>query len=74
MQEGPLCAAGAPDQADSDAVVVDASGWMQDRADPHARERALASQDPPSRVTPDESGELRVSGVHDREQRAFRWI
>jgi hypothetical protein len=30
---------------------------MQDRADPHARERALAvaSQDPPSGVTPDEA-------------------
>jgi hypothetical protein len=35
---------------------------MQDRADPHARERALAvaSQDPPSGVTPDETGELRI--------------
>jgi hypothetical protein len=36
---------------------------MQDRADPHARERALAvaSQDPPSGVTPDEA----VAGVRD---------
>ncbi|OPY95768.1 hypothetical protein A5906_07315 [Bradyrhizobium sacchari] len=31
--------------------------WMQDRADPHARERALeiARQDPPAGVTPDEA-------------------
>jgi hypothetical protein len=30
-------------------------GWMQDRADPHARERAFAAarQDPPSGVSPD---------------------
>jgi hypothetical protein len=30
-------------------------GWMQDRADPHARERAvdMARQDPPSGVPPD---------------------
>ena len=30
-------------------------GWMQDRADPNARERALAAarQDPPSGVSPD---------------------
>ncbi|QOZ23633.1 hypothetical protein [Bradyrhizobium sp. CCBAU 51753] len=29
-------------------------GWMQDRADPHARERALdiARQDPPADVSP----------------------
>jgi hypothetical protein len=36
---------------------------MQDRADPHARERALAvaSQDPPSGVAPDEAvAEVRV--------------
>jgi hypothetical protein len=41
----------------SRAVAVDASGWMQDLADPHARERALAvaSQDPPSGVAPDEA-------------------
>jgi hypothetical protein len=32
-------------------------GWMQDRADPHARERAFAAarQDPPSGVAPDEA-------------------
>jgi hypothetical protein len=32
-------------------------GWMQDRADPHARERALmvARQDPPAGVAPDEA-------------------
>jgi len=30
-------------------------GWMQDRADPHARERAfaIARQDPPSGVSPE---------------------
>jgi hypothetical protein len=30
-------------------------GWMQDRADPHARERAfaVARQDPPPEVSPD---------------------
>ena len=33
----------------------EAHGWMQDRADPHARERALdiALDDPPAGVTPD---------------------
>jgi len=32
-------------------------GWMQDRADPHARERAfeIARQDPPPGVSPDEA-------------------
>jgi hypothetical protein len=32
-------------------------GWMQDRADPHARERALvvARQDPPAGVSPEEA-------------------
>lgn len=32
-------------------------GWMRDRADPHARERALlmARQDPPAGVSPDEA-------------------
>jgi hypothetical protein len=32
-------------------------GWMQDRADPHARERALfiAREDPPPGVGPDEA-------------------
>jgi hypothetical protein len=32
-------------------------GWMRDRADPHARERALlmARQDPPADVSPDEA-------------------
>jgi hypothetical protein len=32
-------------------------GWMQDRADPHARERAfaIACQDPPPGVPPDEA-------------------
>jgi hypothetical protein len=32
-------------------------GWMQDRADPHARERALdlAHQDPPSGISIDEA-------------------
>jgi hypothetical protein len=34
-------------------------GWMQDRADPHARERAvdMARQDPPPGVTPDAAAE-----------------
>ena len=34
----------------------EAHGWMQDRADPHARQRALlvARQEPPPGVTPDE--------------------
>ena len=33
----------------------DEHGWMQDRADPHARERALhmAHRDPPPGVSPD---------------------
>jgi hypothetical protein len=33
-------------------------GWMQDRADPHARERALdiARRNPPAGVSPDEAG------------------
>ena len=33
----------------------DEHGWMQDRADPHARERAfaIARQDPPPGVPPD---------------------
>ncbi|MCS3498290.1 hypothetical protein M2189_002752 [Bradyrhizobium japonicum] len=32
-------------------------GWMQDRADPHARERALdiARQSPPAGISPDEA-------------------
>ena len=32
-------------------------GWMQDRADPHARERAydIARRDPPAGVSPDEA-------------------
>jgi hypothetical protein len=32
-------------------------GWMQDRADPHARERAfdIACRDPPAGVSPDEA-------------------
>jgi hypothetical protein len=32
-------------------------GWMQDRADPHARERALtlAHEDPPAGVSPDQA-------------------
>jgi hypothetical protein len=33
----------------------DEHGWMQDRSDPHARERAfeIARQDPPSGLSPD---------------------
>ena len=33
----------------------DEHGWMQDRADPHARERAfdIAREDPPAGVSPD---------------------
>src|SRR6266581_8762768 len=32
-------------------------GWMQDRADPHARERAIdiAREDPPAGVSPDQA-------------------
>jgi len=32
-------------------------GWMQDRADPHARERAVvaARQDPPPGLSPEEA-------------------
>jgi hypothetical protein len=38
-------------------------GWMKDRADPHARERALAAarQDPPSGVSPEQA----VAAVED---------
>jgi hypothetical protein len=38
-------------------------GWMRDRADPHARERALlvARQDPPPGISPDEA----VTAVRD---------
>jgi hypothetical protein len=38
-------------------------GWMRDRADPHARERALlvARRDPPPGVSPEEA----VAAVHD---------
>jgi hypothetical protein len=38
-------------------------GWMQDRADPHARERALAAarEDPPIGVSPDQA----VGAVED---------
>ena len=38
-------------------------GWARDRADPHARERALiaARQDPPHGVSPDEA----VAAVRD---------
>lgn len=34
-------------------------GWMQDRADPHARERAfdIARRDPPTGVSPDEAAD-----------------
>jgi hypothetical protein len=34
-------------------------GWMQDRADPHARERALdiARREPPANLTPQEAME-----------------
>lgn len=32
-------------------------GWMQDRADPHARDRAIdiATQNPPARLSPDQA-------------------
>ncbi|KRQ17168.1 hypothetical protein [Bradyrhizobium manausense] len=35
----------------------DEHGWMQDRADPHARERAfdIARRDPPAGVSPDKA-------------------
>jgi hypothetical protein len=38
-------------------------GWMQDRGDPHARERALlvARRDPPAGVSPEEA----VAAVED---------
>lgn len=46
-------------------VLVDAGaireceelGWMKDRSDPHARERAIATarQDPPSGLSPDDA-------------------
>ena len=41
-------------------------GWMQDRADPHARERALdiAKQDPPAGVAP-EAAALAITEVPD---------
>jgi len=33
------------------------NGWMQDRADPHARERAFdeARREPPAEISPDEA-------------------
>jgi acetyl-CoA acetyltransferase len=36
-------------------LECDEHGWMQDRADPHARERAfdVARRDPPAGVSPD---------------------
>jgi hypothetical protein len=41
----------------------EAHGWMQDRADPHARERAfdIARADPPAAVCPDAA----EAEVHD---------
>lgn len=41
-------------------------GWMQDRADPHARDRAfdIARNDPPAGVSPDEA-EAEVREVLD---------
>jgi hypothetical protein len=38
-------------------------GWIQDRADPHARERALAiaHRDPPAGVLPEEA----IAEIHD---------
>ena len=41
-------------------------GWMQDRADPHARERAfdIACQDPPADVSP-QAAEAAVRDVLD---------
>ena len=41
-------------------------GWMQDRADPHARERAfaIARQDPPSGVSP-EAAAVAIAEVLD---------
>jgi hypothetical protein len=44
-------------------VSATSTSWMQDRADPHARERALviARQDPPFGVSPDEA----VAAVRD---------
>ena len=41
-------------------------GWMQDRADPHAHERAIAAarQDPPAGVSPEEAA-AEVRGVLD---------
>jgi hypothetical protein len=41
-------------------------GWMQDRADPHARERAfaIAHKDPPSGVSP-EAAAVAIAEVRD---------
>jgi hypothetical protein len=41
-------------------------GWMQDRADPHARDRAfaIARQDPPSGVSP-EAAAVAIAEVLD---------
>jgi hypothetical protein len=48
----------------------EAHGWMRDRADPHARDRALAAarRNPPFGVTPDEAAaEVRdvLDGIGD---------
>ena len=41
-------------------------GWLQDRADPHARERAfdVARQDPPAGVSP-QAAAVAIAGVLD---------
>ena len=47
-------------------VECEEHGWMQDRADPHARERAfhLARRDPPPGVSPD-AADAAVNDVLD---------
>jgi hypothetical protein len=51
-------------------------GWMQDRADPHTRERALtiAREDPPAGVSPEECTRAWVDGEMLKASRSWRRV